>query len=196
MDQVTCHFGLPPSLKMVQPTPLECGVFLCRFRTTHISPWRKERQKYRVQAVTGVPKVIEHILQFCKGQHLSRDEESVIIQDGLDGQPFPEGGSKVLTLQPESDLLRQAKREREAKKQAKDAQQVIEKRHRTLDAFCVAAPPRADVASSIPVSLNPLNLCNVMGQSILLLFIYPCIVSAGAGTAMRVPQKSRIAQIT
>ena len=35
-----------------------------------------------------------------------------------------------------------------------------------------------------------------MGQSILLLFIYPCIVLAGSGSAMRVPQKSRIAQIT
>ena len=39
-------------------------------------------------------------------------------------------------------------REREAKKQAKHAQQVPKKPQRTLDAFCVAAPPRADVASS------------------------------------------------
>ena len=39
-------------------------------------------------------------------------------------------------------------REREAKKQAKHAPQVLEKRQRTLDAFCVAAPPRADVALS------------------------------------------------
>ena len=35
-----------------------------------------------------------------------------------------------------------------------------------------------------------------MGQSILLLFICLCTVLPGAGTAMRVPQKSRIAQIT
>ena len=35
-----------------------------------------------------------------------------------------------------------------------------------------------------------------MGHSILLLFIYLCIVLAVSSTAMRVPQKSRIAQIT
>ena len=34
-----------------------------------------------------------------------------------------------------------------------------------------------------------------MGQSILLLFIYLCIVLAGSDTAMRVPQISRFAQI-
>ena len=63
-------------------------------------------------------------------------------------EPFREGGSEAPTLQPEIDRLRREKREREAKKQAKHAQQVLEKRQRTLDAFCVAAPPRADVASS------------------------------------------------
>ena len=99
-----------------------------------------------------MPKVIEQILRFGKGNHLPRDEESVIIQDGLDGQPFSEGGSKAPTLQPAIDRLRREKREREAKKQAKHAQQFLEKRQRTLDAFCVVAPPRADVASS---SSNP-----------------------------------------
>ena len=44
------------------------------------------------------------------------------------------------------DRLRGEKRETEAKKQAK--QHVLEKRQHTLDAFCVAVPPRADVASS------------------------------------------------
>ena len=37
---------------------------------------------------------------------------------------------------------------------------------------------------------------SVMGQSILLLFIYLCFVLAGSDSAMRVPKKSRIAQIT
>ena len=60
-----------------------------------------------------MPKLIEQILRFGKGNHLPRDEESVIIQDGLDGQPFPEGGSEAPTLQPEIDLLRHEKRERE-----------------------------------------------------------------------------------
>ena len=96
----------------------------------------------------GVPKVIEQILQFVKGNHLPRDEESVIIQDGLDGQPFCEGSSEAPTLQPAIDRLRRETREREAKKQAKHAQQVLEKQHRTLDAFCVAAPPQANVVSS------------------------------------------------
>ena len=143
MDQVTCKFAptQPPSLKMVQPTHLERTVFLRRFPTTHISFWRKERPKYPEQPVTGVPKVIEQILRFGKGNHLPRDEESVIIQDGLDGQP--QGGSEVPTLQPEIDRLRREKREREAKKQAKHAQQVPEKRQRTPDAFCVVAPPWA-----------------------------------------------------
>ena len=93
-----------------------------------------------------MPKVIEQILRFGKGNHLPRDEESVIT-DGLDGQPFSEGGSEAPSLQPAIDRLRREKREREAKKQAKHAQQFLEKQ-RTLDAFCVAAPPRADVASS------------------------------------------------
>ena len=53
------------------------------------------------------------ILRFGKGNHLPRDEESVIIQDGLDGQPFSEGGSKAPTLQPAIDRLRREKRERE-----------------------------------------------------------------------------------
>ena len=108
---------------------------------------RKERPKYPEQLVRGVPKVIERILRFGKGNHLSRDEESVIIQDGLDGQLFPEGSREAPTLQPEIDRLRSEKREREAKKQAKHAQQVLEKRQRTLDVFCVAPPPWADVAS-------------------------------------------------
>ena len=135
-------------LKLVQPTPLERTVFLRRLQTTHINFWRKERPKYPEQSVTGVPKVIEQILLFGKGKHLPRDEESVIIQDGLDGLAFPEGGSEAPTLQPKMDRLRREKREREAKKQAKHAQQVLEKRQHTLDAFCVAAPLRADVASS------------------------------------------------
>ena len=104
--------------------------------------------KYPEQPITGVPKVIEQILRFGKGQHLPRDEENVIGQDGLNGQPFPGGGSEAPTLQPEIDRLRREKREREAKKQAKHALQVLEKRQRTLDAFCVAAPPRPNVASS------------------------------------------------
>ena len=95
-----------------------------------------------------MPKVIEQILRSGKGNHLPREEESVILQDGLDGQPFPKGGSEAPTLQPEIDRLCREKREREAKKQAKHALQVLEKRQHTLDAFCVAAPPRADVASS------------------------------------------------
>ena len=82
---------------------------------------RKERPKYPEQPVTGVPKLIEQILRFSKGNHLPRDEESAIIQDGLDGQPFHEGGSEARTMQPEIDRLRREKREREAKKQAKHA---------------------------------------------------------------------------
>ena len=147
MHQVTCKFAptQPPSLTMVQRTPLERTVFLRRFRTTHINFWRKERPTYREQPFTGVPQVIEQILWFGKCKHLPRDKESVIIRDGLDGQPFREGGSETPTLQPEIDRLRQDKRERGAKKQAKHAQQVLEKGQHTP---CVAAPPRADVASS------------------------------------------------
>ena len=44
---------------------------------------RKERPKYLEQPVTGVPKVIEHILRFGKGNHLPRDEESVITGQTL-----------------------------------------------------------------------------------------------------------------
>ena len=78
---------------------------------------RNEHPKYPEQPVTGVPKVIEHILRFGKGNHLPRDEESVIIQDGLDGQPFLEGGSEAPTLQPKIDHLRREKRERPRNKQ-------------------------------------------------------------------------------
>ena len=114
---------------------------------------RKERPKYPEQPITGVPKVIEEILQFGKGSHLPRDEESVIIQDGLDGQPFPEGGSEAPTLSLRLPVCavkkeREREREREAKKQVKRAQQVLENQQSALDAFCVATPPRADVASS------------------------------------------------
>ena len=150
MDQITCKFvpSEPPSLKMMQPTPLERTVFfLRRFRTTHINFWRKERPKYRDQPVTGVPKVIDQILMFGKGKHLPRDEENVIVQGGLDGPEFPEGGSEGPTLEPEIDRLRRDKREKQAKKQAKHASQVLQKRQRTLDAFCVVEA-RADVASS------------------------------------------------
>ena len=65
-----------------------------------------------------MPKVIEQILRFGKGNHLPRDEESIIIQDSFDGQPFSEGGSEAPTLQRAIDRLRREKREREAKKQA------------------------------------------------------------------------------
>ena len=44
--------------------------------------------------------MIEQILRFGKGEHLPRDEENMIIEDGLNGQPFPEGGSEAPTLQP------------------------------------------------------------------------------------------------
>ena len=60
-----------------------------------------------------MPKVIKQILRFGKGNHLPRDEESVIIQNGLDGQPFSEGDSEAPTLQPAIDRLRREKRERE-----------------------------------------------------------------------------------
>ena len=78
-------------------------------------------------------------------------------QDGLDGQPFSEGGSKAPTLQPAIDRLRREKREREAKKQAKHAQQFLEKRQRTVDAFCVAAPLGPMWLRPAPISLNPLS---------------------------------------
>ena len=99
--------------------------------------------------------MIEQILRFGKGNHLPRDEESVIIQDGLDGQPFSEG-SEAPTLQPAIDRLRREKREREAKKQAKHAQQVLKKRQRTLDAF-VLCPLGPMWLRQAPISLNPLS---------------------------------------
>ena len=69
--------------------------------------------------------MIEQILRFSKGKHLPRDEENIIMEDGLDGQPFLEGGYEAPILQLEIDRLRREKREREAKKQAKHALQVL-----------------------------------------------------------------------